>query len=650
MPCAAWIDERHLPPLGLTNYWGYNPVAPVRARPAAGARRLGGGARRGGGAAGGRHRRAARRGAEPHRRGRPARARPCRCAASTTPPITALLPDDPRALINDTGCGNTLALDRPPVLRLAMDALRDLGAARRAWTGSGSTSPPRWAGAPDGFDPAAPLLAAMAQDPVLRGRAIIAEPWDIGPGGYRLGAFPAGWGEWNDRYPRHRAPVLARRCAACWASWRPGSPAAPTCSRPPRPVSRSINFVTAHDGFTLADLVAYTAKHNDANGEANRDGTDNNLSWNNGVGGPERRPGDPRRPRRATCGRCWRRCCSRAARRCCRWATRPGAPSTATTTPMRRTTRCPGSTGTAMDGDLLAFTAASGAGAARLPGAARPGGAHRRGGGRVGRAGRGLVRRRRPGDVAGALGGLRRTARWSPRSTPRPRATEAADRVLVALHGGGGAGAGDAAGAAARLRLARAGRQRGTRHARKRPRPTRWRWRRARSCCCARCRRRGAASPTPARRSGGWPPPPASPRAGGTSKADTTRRSDDTRRALLRGHAPARRHAGRGHRQPRPPVRRSRQRRCRPRWWCARAKRGDLRLGPSLRDGRAAADDRGRGRPPDQLLDIARGTRRCRAGRRPGRAHPADQAHRAAAAAGRPLPAAASMARRRSAT
>ena len=137
----------------------------------------------------------------------------------------------------------------------------------------------------DGFDPAAPLLQAIAHDPALRGMKIIAEPWDPGPEGYRLGAFPAGWGEWNDRCRDamrrfwQREPETAGeladalvRIVRCLLSR----------SRPP---SRSINFVTRHDGFTLADLVSYEVKHNEANGEGNRDGHDVNDSWNHGVEG-----------------------------------------------------------------------------------------------------------------------------------------------------------------------------------------------------------------------------------------------------------------------------------------------------------------------------------------------------------------------------
>jgi glycogen debranching enzyme GlgX len=200
---------------------------------------------------------------------------------------------------NDAGTGNALALDRPWPLRLAMDAMRhwvlhagvdgfrlDLGVTlgRRD----------------SGFDPQAPLLSAMRQDPLLRDRIIIAEPWDIGPHGYRLGEFPAGWGEWNDRFrdtarrfwrgDPGQAGELATRLAGSADLFRAG-----------RRLSDSVNYITAHDGFTLADCVSYAERRNQANGEAGRDGHPENHSWNCGVEGPSddpairaRRAGDAR--------------------------------------------------------------------------------------------------------------------------------------------------------------------------------------------------------------------------------------------------------------------------------------------------------------------------------------------------------------------
>ena len=287
MPCAAWIDERHLPPLGLTNYWGYNPVALCAPDP-----RL---------APGG----------WPEVRAAVAALQAEGIAVlldvvlnhtgEGDPPgptvslrgldnatYYRLAPDDPARCINDTGCGNTLALDRPPVLRLAMEALRTW-ALRAGLDGVRLDLATTLGRRADGFDPAAPLLAAMSQDPVLRGLAIIAEPWDIGHGGYRLGAFPPGWGEWNDRY-RDTVRRFWRGDGGVLGDLATRFAGSADVFARPRPVSRSVNFITAHDGFSLADLVAHTTKKNAANGEANRDGTDNNLSWNNGAEGPSDDP------------------------------------------------------------------------------------------------------------------------------------------------------------------------------------------------------------------------------------------------------------------------------------------------------------------------------------------------------------------------
>jgi glycogen operon protein len=280
MPAAAWIEERHLAASGLANYWGYNPVALLAPDP--------------GLAPGG----------WPEIRA----ATTALAAAGIETILDVVLnhtgegdADGPTlglrgldnatwyrlgpggAYLDDAGCGNVLALDRPPVLRLAMDALR-------AWALFGGVHGFRFdlattlARRAEGFDPAAPLLQAIAQDPVLRGLKLIAEPWDVGPGGYRIGAFPAGWGEWNDRF-RDDLRRFWRGDAAMLgplATRLAGSEDLFAARRRP---SRGINFVTAHDGFTLADLVAYTARRNAANGEGNRDGTADNHSWNCGAEG-----------------------------------------------------------------------------------------------------------------------------------------------------------------------------------------------------------------------------------------------------------------------------------------------------------------------------------------------------------------------------
>jgi len=196
-----------------------------------------------------------------------------------------MLADDKRYYFDSTGCGNTINQFHPRVLQLIMDSLRywveechadgfrfdlasALGREHREFRGN------------------ARFFDAVLQDPVLSGVKLIAEPWDIGEGGYRLGSFPPGWAEWNGRYRDD--------LRSYWRSdpgFVPGIAAGILGSadifdnRGRRPWS-SVNFVTAHDGFTLTDVVSYNRKHNEANGEGNRDGHDDNRSWNSGVKGP----------------------------------------------------------------------------------------------------------------------------------------------------------------------------------------------------------------------------------------------------------------------------------------------------------------------------------------------------------------------------
>jgi glycogen debranching enzyme len=200
------------------------------------------------------------------------------------------LHDSQGQLINHSGCGNTLDLNSRSGMRLVMDSLRwwvqvygvdgfrfDL-----------ATVLGRSASDPDAFDPRAAVLAAMEQDPVLCRTLFIAEPWDLGPGGYRLGQFPPRWLEWNDRFRDtvraywlgHGATrgELAQRITGSSDAFGSRSPLA------------SINFITAHDGFTLADLTSHARKHNDANGENNQDGHNHNLSANGGVEGTTDNP------------------------------------------------------------------------------------------------------------------------------------------------------------------------------------------------------------------------------------------------------------------------------------------------------------------------------------------------------------------------
>lgn len=189
-----------------------------------------------------------------------------------------------RYYVNDTGCGNTLAINHPFVLRLVLDSLR-------YWVSVMGVDGFRFDLATvlgrehHGFDLHGGFFDAIRQDPVLSRCKLIAEPWDIGPGGYQLGGFPADWAEWNDKFrdatrrfwrgDAHSAQDLAGNFLGT----------ASVFDRPGRKTTSSINFVAAHDGFTLADVTRYRDKHNEANGESNTDGHGHNLSDNCGVEG-----------------------------------------------------------------------------------------------------------------------------------------------------------------------------------------------------------------------------------------------------------------------------------------------------------------------------------------------------------------------------
>lgn len=196
-----------------------------------------------------------------------------------------LLPDDKRYYINDTGCGNTLNLNHPRVLQMVMDSLR-------YWVTDMHVDGFRFDLAtslgrdPQGFNSRSAFLGAVLQDPVLSRVKLIAEPWDIGPGGYQLGGFPAGWSEWNDKYrdtvrrywrgDEAMLPEFAGRVCG----------SAENFNHSGRGAWSSVNFVTTHDGYTLMDTVSYKERHNEANGEENRDGHDANYSDNYGIEGP----------------------------------------------------------------------------------------------------------------------------------------------------------------------------------------------------------------------------------------------------------------------------------------------------------------------------------------------------------------------------
>jgi glycogen operon protein len=185
---------------------------------------------------------------------------------------------------NHTGCGNTVDLRHDGTLRLVMDSLR-------FWVDEMHVDGFRFdlatvLGRGDqGFDRASGLLRAIAQDPVLARVKLIAEPWDIGPGGYQVGAFPRGWTEWNDRF-RDEVRGFWLRGLHTLSAFTQRLCASPDLFRHDgRLPAASLNYVVSHDGFTLCDLVSYERKHNEANGEENRDGTNQNYSRNCGVEG-----------------------------------------------------------------------------------------------------------------------------------------------------------------------------------------------------------------------------------------------------------------------------------------------------------------------------------------------------------------------------
>ena len=195
-----------------------------------------------------------------------------------------LMPDQPRYYINDAGTGNTLNLSHGRVIQMVTDSLR-YWATEMHIDGLRFDLGTILAREPDGFDGQSGFLRAVAQDPVLAHVKLIAEPWDCGPGGYRVGCFPPDWAEWNDTFRDTSRDFWKGDAGASALSPRLcGSP--DLFNHRGRKACSCVNFVTAHDGFTLNDLVTYNEKHNEANGEDNNDGSSNNRSWNCGVEGP----------------------------------------------------------------------------------------------------------------------------------------------------------------------------------------------------------------------------------------------------------------------------------------------------------------------------------------------------------------------------
>ena len=267
-----------------------------------------------------------------------------------------LVHDDPRLYVDVTGTGNTVNVRNPNTLRLVMDSLR-------YWVQEMHVDGFRFDLAPAlarevfDVDREGSFFDAIHQDPVLAGVKLIAEPWDIGENGYHVGRFPTGWSEWNGKYRdgvRHFWRGDHGWVADMGYRLTGSSDLYKADGRQP---FASINFVTAHDGFTLTDLVSYDHKHNWANGEDNRDGTDDNISCNYGHEGPTERSRRSWPSAPGSGATFWPPSSSRRARRCSSAATRSAARSAATTTPTARTTTSVGTTGrsTSADEDLLEF-------------------------------------------------------------------------------------------------------------------------------------------------------------------------------------------------------------------------------------------------------------------------------------------------------
>jgi glycogen operon protein len=190
---------------------------------------------------------------------------------------------------NWSGCGNTLDIRHPRVLQMVMDSLRYWVQEMHVDGFRFDLAPVLGRGSP-GFEREGPFFKAVMQDPVLQRVKLIAEPWDVGPGGYQVGQFPRGWLEWNDRFrDTVRAFWLGGNCTRGELALRLAGSSDLFQARHRTPLA-SVNYVVSHDGFSLTDLVSYDLRHNQANLEGNRDGHGHNLSWNCGWEGPTADP------------------------------------------------------------------------------------------------------------------------------------------------------------------------------------------------------------------------------------------------------------------------------------------------------------------------------------------------------------------------
>lgn len=283
MPVAAWIDDGHLPSLGLTNAWGYNPVTYFAPSP-----------------------RLMPRGPQELRNMTDLYRKNGISVildvvynhtgeGDENGPMLSLMGldaktyyrfvevDGKQQLVNDTGTGNTLRCDHPATQRLVIESLR-------YWVEEMGISGFRFdlatvLGREPGFNPNAVLLQKIKADPVLSKAILVAEPWDPGPGGYQLGKFGKAFREWNDTYRDEVRSFWRGDAGKIGALASKVSGSAEIFNFAGRKPSQGVNLLAVHDGFTLRDVVSYSTKHNEANGEGNRDGNNNNSSWNCGVEG-----------------------------------------------------------------------------------------------------------------------------------------------------------------------------------------------------------------------------------------------------------------------------------------------------------------------------------------------------------------------------
>jgi glycogen operon protein len=285
MPVHSFLDDRHLVERGLRNYWGYNTIgffAPEHRYSASGkvgefktmVRTL--------------HEAGIEvlldvvynHTAEGNEWGPTLAFRGIDNAA-----YYRLAPDAPRHYQDFTGCGNTLDMQHPRVLQLLMDSLR-------YWVTEMHVDGFRFdlasalARELHAVDRLSAFFDILRQDPVLSRVKLIAEPWDLGDGGYQVGNFPVGWAEWNDKYRDTMRAYWKGEGGVIGEFAQRLTGSSDLYNRSSRRPYASINFIAAHDGFPLADVVAYNDKHNEANGEDGRDGHGHNLSWNCGVEGP----------------------------------------------------------------------------------------------------------------------------------------------------------------------------------------------------------------------------------------------------------------------------------------------------------------------------------------------------------------------------